>query len=559
MPFHRHSFVAFALYSEPRDSMKGFLQKRWSFWLALFSCIAFLVGNMVGQHGWGAFWKSVWGKETEIHIVFEGATTPLAKVPDPARWSPATNHESDFSAVPKEMLIPLPAYTASPHCEEEDHSHEYEVLSVDYNGSYEVRGTGCGSHPAADILTPRGTPVISVMNGIVDRVEERSWGFGNTVVIRHPNVPDPDHPEAKTTLYSSYAHLGAISVSVGQVMKKGQQIAVSGQTGFATAPHLHFQIDKVAAPFHPYWPFTTTEATQAGYTFTDAVNHGLGKENAQRYTVNPLAYVQTYGEWREKEGIAEQGTGKQEVASDQGTTPGTALAGEKKKSVKERFLSRVRSLFAASREARRATRISRLQERPNPRSAIALQSSDEALVPVISSFVATKTTVVEEETLDKNLQALAVIHPTVGAEVLSTAETDIPMPVIGGAVSEITILHDGEFHNDWEEIVLYARDAEGQFVRDVHFAGTISFDTAFGVAEFSPSSITEEQFDERGRAIIRMLPRQNGNRAIVPVLSGAFSTRGEPLAFNPSEKKGNDSIRTTRSDGSTTETAVSER
>jgi len=547
MPLSRHSFAAFALYNESGDSMKGFLQKRWSFWLALFSCIAFLVGNMVGQHGWGAFWKSVWGKETEIHIVFEGAVSPLAQVPDPARWSPVTNHTVDFSAVPNEMLVPLPEYKASPHCDGAEQSYDQGVLSVDYNGSYEVRGTGCGSHPAADILTPKGTPVLAAMNGIVDRVEERSWGFGNTVVIRHPDVPDPDFPETKTTLYSVYAHLGSISASMGQVVQKGQQIAVSGQTGFATAPHLHFQIDKASAPFHPYWPFTTTEATQAGYTFMDAVNHGLGKENAQRYTVNPLAYVQTYGNWMEQKEtiIAVQGEEAQVVSGD---VVASVQPLQEKKSVKERFLSRIRSLFAASRDARRAARMARIQGNPDPRSAIALQG--DAAVPVVSLPDVIKSVVAEEGVLDQNLQPLAVSI----ASVPSTAETNIPMPTMGGTVNEITILHDGEFHDGWEEIVLYARDAKGQFVRDVHFEGTIFFDTAFGTAEFSPSSITEEQFDERGRAIIRMLPRQSGHRAIVPVLTGVFSTRGEPLVFNPAEGRG---AQTVQSGVNTTAAAVS--
>lgn len=525
MAFGRNSFAAFALYSEPGDSMKGFLQKRWSFWLALFSCIAFLVGNMVGQHGWSAFWKSVWGKETEMQIVFDGAIVPVARVPDPARWSPVTNHTVDYPSVPKEVLISLPTYRASTDCHEaapDDHS----VLSVDYNGSYEVEGVGCGSHPAADILMPKGTPVLAAMNGIVDRVEERSWGFGNTVTIRHPNVPDPDQSKAKTTLYSSYAHLGAISVSMGQVVTKGQQIAVSGQTGFATAPHLHFQIDRESAPFHPYWPFTTTEATQAGYSFVDAVNHGLGRENAQRHTVNPLAYVQAHEAFSDATIAQENGGKSAEIAAvgSQSDTHG-ATPTVKKKGIKERVLSRIRSLFAASREARRAARLSKIAGRLDPRSSLALKGGEEASVPIVAIVPRKEVAVVQEVALETHLQPLAA--PL-------TAETDIPMPELGGAVTAITILHDGEFHDGWEEIVLYARDAKGQFVRDVHFDGEIFFATAFGSAEFSPSSITEEQFDDRGRAIIRMLPRQNGHRAIVPVIAGAFDTRGEPLAFKPS-------------------------
>ena len=163
-----------------------------------------------------------------------------------------------------------------------------------YAGDYESGHARCGAHSGIDILTPLGTPVMSIANGFVERVEERSWGYGNTVVISHPGVPDEADPRKVTTLYSSYAHLGAILVLEGDIVNKGQQIAVSGQTGFATAPHLHFQIDAMDAPFHPYWPFSTAEATKAGLSFVQAVDKGLGQENLLKYTINPLVYVQEY-------------------------------------------------------------------------------------------------------------------------------------------------------------------------------------------------------------------------------------------------------------------------
>lgn len=38
-------------------------------------------------------------------------------------------------------------------------------------------------------------------------------------------------------------------------------------TGYTTTPHLHLQVDNEEAPFYPYWPFTLTEAAEAGYSF----------------------------------------------------------------------------------------------------------------------------------------------------------------------------------------------------------------------------------------------------------------------------------------------------
>ncbi|MGW4150633.1 M23 family metallopeptidase, partial [Streptomyces albogriseolus] len=55
--------------------------------------------------------------------------------------------------------------------------------------------------------------------------------YGNAVVIKHGN---------KT--YSQYAHLSSVNVKVGQVVKTGQKIALSGNTGNSSGPHLHFEI-----------------------------------------------------------------------------------------------------------------------------------------------------------------------------------------------------------------------------------------------------------------------------------------------------------------------------
>jgi len=517
--------------------MKGFLSKRWSFWLALFSCIAFLVGNMVGHHGWNAFWKSVWGQEAEI--VFVGTTSPLPKVPDPSRWSPISNHQYDFTDVPEELLVSLPSYSPTRGCD--SGHHDRSILSVDYNGDYDSGGSGCGSHPAADLLTPKGTPVVAVMNGIVDRVENRSWGFGNTVVIKHPNVPDPDYPERKTVLYSSYAHLGNIFVSKGEIVTKGKQIAVSGQTGLATAPHLHFQIDKEAS-FHPYWPFTTSEATEKGLSFMEAVNEGLGKEKAMLYTVNPLAYVENFR-------TADVDVGTMVAGMEESKEKVEKIEAKKekkvvKKSIRERVIERARSYFAARRQARRAARLARLNDRPDPRSSLALRGESE----IVNTEATASASSLEksEETLEENagrvekdLTPLVISESSETEEIQdppSTAETGIPMPPMNDEVTSITMLHDGEFHGGWEEIVFFARDSAGRFVQNVKFEGNLELGTAYGNAEFSPSVLTEEQFDNRGKAIVRMLPRSSGHHSIIPVINGVFRARGEPLAFNPAEE-----------------------
>lgn len=77
-------------------------------------------------------------------------------------------------------------------------------------------------------------------------------------------------------------------------MKRGDPIGKVGMTGITTTPHVHFQIDKANAPFHGYWPYTFKEASDLGLDFFAAVNVGLGKENAIKYTINPMDFIKNH-------------------------------------------------------------------------------------------------------------------------------------------------------------------------------------------------------------------------------------------------------------------------
>ena len=64
-------------------------------------------------------------------------------------------------------------------------------------------------------------------------------------------------------------------------------------SGITTTPHLHFQIDTAEAPFHSYWPYSFKDLRELKLDFFEAVNAGLGKENAMKYTINPLDFIQS--------------------------------------------------------------------------------------------------------------------------------------------------------------------------------------------------------------------------------------------------------------------------
>lgn len=89
-------------------------------------------------------------------------------------------------------------------------------------------------HSGTDIAAPEGTPILAAADGTVTIANATdSWGgsYGYYVKI--------DHGSGLTTLY---AHCSSICVTAGQQVKSGQVIAYLGQTGRATGPHLHFEI-----------------------------------------------------------------------------------------------------------------------------------------------------------------------------------------------------------------------------------------------------------------------------------------------------------------------------
>ncbi|OON81856.1 M23 family metallopeptidase [Streptomyces tsukubensis] len=87
-----------------------------------------------------------------------------------------------------------------------------------------------GHHTGIDFLVGSGTSVKAAAAGTVVAAGD-GGAYGNQVVVHHAD----GH-------YTQYGHLSSISVSVGQQVSEGQQIALSGATGNVTGPHLHFEV-----------------------------------------------------------------------------------------------------------------------------------------------------------------------------------------------------------------------------------------------------------------------------------------------------------------------------
>lgn len=105
------------------------------------------------------------------------------------------------------------------------------MLPIAYRGI--SRGIISGVHTGIDYLANVGTPVWAAADGQVTTADSIGWngGWGKTIVIHHS--------ESHTT---RYAHLHRIIVSEGQVVKRGDVIGYSGNTGRSTGPHLHFEL-----------------------------------------------------------------------------------------------------------------------------------------------------------------------------------------------------------------------------------------------------------------------------------------------------------------------------
>jgi murein DD-endopeptidase MepM/ murein hydrolase activator NlpD len=265
---------------------------------AITMAITLIVGVFGSQTG--DFMASV--LDLEKPAPFDGTALPIEKVPD---WSNLRNGESSLLAaqLPLEKIVALPNYdpiifgtvVADLNWSiDKALANKLVTYAVPYMGSYENNSKEYeGSHLAVDIKIPVGTPVHAVANGKVVKVAQASSGFGKHIVVKHPDVPLLNGNET-VTLYSAYAHLSEIAIENGQIVTRGEVIGKSGNSGTSTTPHLHFQIDRDEAPWHPWWPFSSAEASAAGLNFFDGVSAGLNQTQAITNTINPMLWVQRY-------------------------------------------------------------------------------------------------------------------------------------------------------------------------------------------------------------------------------------------------------------------------
>lgn len=89
-------------------------------------------------------------------------------------------------------------------------------------------------HLGVDFSVAMGTEVVATANGRVIKTEVKQEGYGRMITITHGDK-----------YQTRYAQLSSIEVKEGDVVKKGQRIGLSGNSGMSTAPHLHYEVIEV--------------------------------------------------------------------------------------------------------------------------------------------------------------------------------------------------------------------------------------------------------------------------------------------------------------------------
>ncbi|MGW1126902.1 M23 family metallopeptidase [Streptomyces sp. NPDC002526] len=208
------------------------------------------LSKIAAQHHLKGGWHKLYQDNREVvgenpSLIFPGMKLTLGAKAAPAATSKApakTAEKTETKAAPKAETKTAPKVETKTEAQTEtkteapasqDNASGY-VHPVPGNHTTAYRASGAnwssGSHTGIDFPVSTGTSVKAITSGTVVTA---GWGgaYGNQVVIKHAD----GH-------YSQYGHMSSLSVSAGQTVTAGQQVGLSGSTGNATGPHLHFEV-----------------------------------------------------------------------------------------------------------------------------------------------------------------------------------------------------------------------------------------------------------------------------------------------------------------------------
>jgi murein DD-endopeptidase MepM/ murein hydrolase activator NlpD len=186
------------------------------------------------------------------HLIIPGRT---ASAKPPTTTAVAAKPASAPAAQPQKTAAPTKVASIEPPQTARIANPTPDVSGDDAKGAggaafrWPVRGriiAGFGPKPngqqndGINLSVPEGTPIKAAEDGVVAYAGNELKGYGNLVLIRHPNG-----------FVTAYAHASELMVKRGDTIKRGQTIAKAGQTGTVTSPQVHFEIRKGSAPVDP--------------------------------------------------------------------------------------------------------------------------------------------------------------------------------------------------------------------------------------------------------------------------------------------------------------------
>lgn len=181
--------------------------------------------------------------------------TAAATPSKPQKPAAEERKEAVRGAPPKNLSVPEPerverAAVAVPAAEPEAAASAPAVASAGKPSfRWPVRGrviAGFGPRPSGqqndgiNLSVPEGTSVRAAEDGVVAYAGNELKGYGNLVLVRHSNG-----------YVTAYAHASELKVKRGDRVRRGQIIALAGQTGGVSSPQLHFEVRRGSTPVDP--------------------------------------------------------------------------------------------------------------------------------------------------------------------------------------------------------------------------------------------------------------------------------------------------------------------
>lgn len=194
------------------------------------------------------------GTHITVYTAIEGSnieTEPQSPISivlnDPEKKKVLTFKKKENAETPVSLAVLTVAYYGNLSAIHDDtyvYTLPYEGkswISVGYNSGEEHKGGGAYS---LDFVLPEGTPLLAARDGIVVETEDKfTEGRRDPKLIDKANRIVIEHSDGTVAIYG---HLKAKGVFVkpGEKVVAGQKIGLSGDTGFSTGPHLHFEVYK---------------------------------------------------------------------------------------------------------------------------------------------------------------------------------------------------------------------------------------------------------------------------------------------------------------------------